>query len=230
MGIANNPRIKACFITRFKKKVRFIKCFRIDPFLGKPFVPNLSSQTRTGYMFKKYGDEESYSNMKSRIDEILIRYAEVLLIYAEACFELEDKISDADLNLSVNRLRARFEGHPDQLPALTNAFVEQHGLSMREEIRRERRVELAAESFRYDDIIRWKTAESELPVAILGAKFDSALYPTTIPGKDVTLDKNGFLLVQKAESRTFDVSKHYLFPLPLREVSLNPALVQNPGW
>lgn len=201
-----------------------------DPFLGKPFVPNLSSQTRTGYMFKKYGDEESYSNMKSRIDEILIRYAEVLLIYAEACFELEDKISDADLNLSVNRLRARFEGHPDQLPALTNAFVEQHGLSMREEIRRERRVELAAESFRYDDIIRWKTAESELPVAILGAKFDSALYPTTIPGKDVTLDKNGFLLVQNAESRTFDVSKHYLFPLPLREVSLNPALEQNPGW
>lgn len=201
-----------------------------DQFLGKPFVPNLTSQTRTGYMFKKYGDEESYSNMKSRIDEILIRYAEVLLTFAEASFELDDKISDDDLELSINALRKRFEGHPNQLPPLTNAFVEEHGLSMRDEIRRERRVELAAESFRYDDIIRWKTAEIELPTAILGAKFDAELYPSTVPGKDVILDKNGFILVQSAESRTFDSSKHYLFPLPLREVSLNPALMQNPNW
>ena len=101
---------------------------------------------------------------------------------------------------------------------------------MRDEIRRERRVELAAESFRYDDIIRWKTAETELPVAILGAKFDPELYPSTVPGKDVILDKNGFILVQNAESRTFDSSKDYLFPLPLREVSLNPNLKQNPNW
>lgn len=78
---------------------------------------------------------------------------------------------------------------------------------MRDEIRRERRVELAAESFRYDDIIRWKTAETELPAAILGAKFDPELYPSTVPGKDVILDKNGFILVQNAESRTFDSSK-----------------------
>lgn len=101
---------------------------------------------------------------------------------------------------------------------------------MRDEIRRERRVELAAESFRYDDIIRWKTAETELPAAILGAKFDPELYPSTVPGKDVILDKNGFILVQNAESRTFDSSKDYLFPLPLREVSLNPNLKQNPNW
>ena len=201
-----------------------------DPFLGKPFVPNLTSQTRTGYMFKKYGDEESYSNMKSRIDEILIRYAEVLLTFAEASFELDDRISDEDLNLSVNALRNRFEGDPNRLPDLTNAFVAEHGLSMRDEIRRERRVELAAESFRYDDIIRWKTAETELPAAILCAKFDPELYPSTVPGKDVILDKNGFILVQNAESRTFDSSKDYLFPLPLREVSLNPNLKQNPNW
>ena len=49
-------------------------------------------------------------------------------------------------------------------------------------------------------------------------------------GKDVILDKNGFILVQNAESRTFDSSKDYLFPLPLREVSLNPNLKQNPNW
>lgn len=201
-----------------------------DSFMGSPFLPNLANQTRTGYMFKKYGDEDSYTNMQSRIDEILIRYAEVLLIYAEATYELEDKISDADLDISVNALRNRFANHPDKLPALTNAFVNANGLSMREEIRRERRVELASECLRYDDIIRWKTAETELPQAILGAKFDRDAYSGMIPGKDINLDEEGYIIVQSGSSRSFDPAKHYLFPLPLRELSLNPELKQNPGW
>lgn len=201
-----------------------------DSYLGEPFVPNLANQTRTGYMFKKYGDEGSYTNMKSTIDEILMRYAEVLLIYAEATYELDDKISDADLGLSVNTLRNRFAGEADCLPSLTNAFATQHGLDMREEIRRERRVELASESFRYDDLIRWKTAETELPRAILGAKFDKEVYPDVKPGKDILLDEEGFILVQNKASRGFDVNKNYLFPMPLREISLNPGLKQNPNW
>lgn len=201
-----------------------------DSFLGSPFVPNLANQTRTGYIFKKYGDEDSYTNMKSTIDEILIRYAEVLLIYAEATYELSDQITDSDLDISVNMLRKRFAGHPDQLPDLTNTFVVKNGLNMREEIRRERRVELCFESFRYDDLIRWKTAETELPRAILGAKFDKDTYPDVIPGKDIILDNDGFILVQRKESRSFDLNKHYLFPLPLREISLNTKLEQNPGW
>lgn len=201
-----------------------------DSFLGAPFVPNLSTQTKTGYMFKKYGDEDSYSDINSRIDEILIRYAEVLITYAEAVFELDDNISDADLDISVNEIRRRFAGDPNQLPDLTNAFVSAHGLSMRDEIRRERRVELCAESFRYDDLIRWKTAEVELPQAILGAQFDAQAYPDVVPGKDVNLDENGFIIVQNKASRSFDVNKDYLFPLPLRELSLNSQLTQNPGW
>lgn len=201
-----------------------------DSFMGEPFLPNLANQTRTGYMFKKYGDEASYTSLQSRIDEILIRYAEVLLIYAEATYELDDRISDEDLNLSVNTLRNRFVGHTDKLPALTNAFVSTHGLNMREEIRRERRVELASESFRYDDLIRWKTAETELPGEILGAKFDREAYSEFVPGKDINLNHDEFIIVQSGSSRSFDVNKHYLFPLPLRELSLNSQLQQNPGW
>lgn len=201
-----------------------------DTYLGSPFLPNLSNQTKTGYMFKKYGDEAAYNNGRSVIDEILIRYAEVLITYAEATYELEDKISDEDLAISINTLRKRFEGDPNQLPDLTNAFVNENGLSMREEIRRERRVELCSESFRYDDLIRWKTAETELPQAILGAKFDPEAYPDVVPGKDVNLDENGFIIVQSKESRSFDPNKDYLFPLPLREISLNSKLTQNPGW
>lgn len=71
---------------------------------------------------------------------------------------------------------------------------------MRDEIAVSAEWSLRPNSFRYDDIIRWKTAETELPAAILGAKFDPELYPSTVPGKDVILDKNGFILVQNAES------------------------------
>ncbi len=181
-------------------------------------------------MFKKYGDEQSMEILASRIDEILIRYAEVLLTYAEATYELNDQISDADLDISINTLRNRFANDPDKLPALTNTFVKEHGLDMREEIRRERRVELVSESLRYDDLIRWKTAETELPQEILGAKFDKSAYPNMVPGKDINLNANGFIIVQSGSSRMFDPGKDYLFPLPLREISLNPNLEQNPNW
>lgn len=201
-------------------------------FSGAPFVPNLSNQTRTGYMFKKTGVEEAFTFVPTAVyvDEILLRYAEVLLIYAEATYELNGQISDNDLDLSVNQLRDRFKDNPDCLPRLTNEFVTKHGLDMREELRRERRAELSGEALRYDDIIRWKTAETELPRAILGAKFDVAAYPNVKPGKDIILDENGFILVQSKASRSFDVKKNYLYPLPLREISLNPNLKQNPGW
>lgn len=201
-----------------------------DSFLGKPFLPNLTTQTKTGYMFKKYGDEVAYNNLKSEIDEILIRYAEVLLVYAEASYELNDAISDGDLEISINELRRRFEGDPNELPALTNAFVNANGLSMREEIRRERRVEMASESLRYDDLIRWKIAETELPQAVLGAKFDATAYPNVKPNKDINLTEDGFIIVQKKETRSFNPEKNYLFPLPLKQIALNPQLTQNPGW
>lgn len=201
-----------------------------DQFRNEAFLPNLANQTKTGYMFKKYGDEDSYANIQSKIDEILIRYAEVLITYAEATYELDGSISDADLDISVNTIRDRFAGNPDCLPHLTNAFATAHGLDMLEEIRRERRVELCSESLRYDDLIRWKTAEHELPQSILGAKFDAGSYPALTTGKDIILNADGFILVQDGNSRTFDPAKDYLFPLPLREVRLNPQLTQNPGW
>lgn len=201
-----------------------------DDLLGEAFTPNLSNQTRTGYVFKKYSDPEAISNMRSTIDEILIRYAEVLLIYAEASFEIDENISDDDLDLSINALRNRFENVVEVLPRLTNSFVQEHSLDMLEEIRRERRVELCGESFRYDDLIRWKTAEKELVQDVLGVLFDHSYFPNITPGQDVQLNEDGFILVQKASTRQFDIDKNYLFPLPLRETSLNKKLTQNPNW
>lgn len=203
-----------------------------DPYDGKPFLPSLFSQTRTGYMFKKYGTEAAfmYEPTAIYVNNLLIRYAEVLLVYAEATYEQNGSISDSELDRSINLLRDRFQEDPNRLPHLTNAFVQAHGLDMRDEIRRERRAELSGEGFRYDDIIRWKIAEDELARPLLGIRFDEAAYPNVTVGTDVLLDAEGFIIVQSGASRTFDSTKDYLYPLPLRELSLNPDLKQNPGW
>lgn len=177
---------------------------------------------KTGYMFRKFANLDDWNTQASLIDRPLLRYAEVLLTYAEARFELDGKISDADLELTVNRLRTR-----GKIAKLTNDFVTKNGLDMREEIRRERRVELAQEGFRYWDILRWKTAEIELPKPILGMYFFKDEFGTTVASN---LTPDNIILVQGANFRKFDPAKDYLWPLPINEISLNPSLKQNPGW
>jgi hypothetical protein len=98
---------------------------------------------------------------------------------------------------------------------------------MRDEIRRERRVELAQEGHRYWDIIRWKIAETELPKPVLGNFFFKTEFGTATT---VNLTPDNFILVTPASFRKFDPAKDYLWPLPLNEISLNPNLKQNPGW
>ena len=193
-----------------------------------PLIPMLS-HTRTGYYPKKPGDVTAFTVTFCYTDYIVMRYAEVLLNYAEACYELGGSISDADLNLSINKLRARVG-----MPNLTNTFItEQKGkgysMSMLGEIRRERRVELAGEGYRYDDLIRWKLAENVLLNEILGTKFQKEHYPNTIVGKDVFLDDEGFIRSESDSHRSFVSPKNYSFPLPLRELSLNDKLL-NPEW
>lgn len=195
-------------------------------FDGQPLVPDLT-RTATGYWPKKPGDPLAQTITRIYTDVILMRYAEILLNYAEAVYELNEAITDSDLNISINQLRSRTGVG---MPSLTNAFVITNSLDIREEIRRERRVELAGEGFRYDDIIRWKTAENDLPKAVLGARFQQGAYPQLTPGTDVRLNPDGFILAEAASARSFETPKNYLFPLPLRELQLNPNLQQNPGW
>lgn len=168
---------------------------------------------------------------KDVMDFKMIRYAEVLLIYAEAVFEKTGSISNADLNKSINVLRKRAGIN---ILDLTNEFITANGLDMRTEIRRERTVELALEGFRLDDLKRWKTAEIEMPMAMLGVKFQGTEYETFYSqfkvGRDIFVDANGFKIVELASNRKFE-QKHYMFPLPLVQLQLNPNLApQNPGW
>ena len=184
-----------------------------DPYLGKPFVPNLSSQTRTGYMFKKYGDEESYSNMKSRIDEILIRYAEVLLGYLECLVEDNQTITQGTLDETINAVRGRASV---KMPVIT----EVNPAKLREIVRHERRIELAMEGIRYWDIMRWGIAHEVLSQKIWGAPYpNSTQYATTTKEVDPTGKCRWYV-----GKRAFRNPTDYTWPIPQSEQNINPNL------
>lgn len=131
---------------------------------------------------------------KSEQDWILIRYAEVLLIYAEA----KNEAAGPDISVynAINTIRARPGINMPPLPADLSKD------QMRERIRQERRVELSLEGKWYDDVKRWKTAETYIPSLV---------------------DPGG-------TRRKFDPARNYVFPFPQSEIDVNPSLVQNPNY
>lgn len=181
----------------------------------------------SGYANQKWGAERDIQDTQEGYDYPVIRYAEVLLNYAEAVYERDDAISDQNLDISVNVVRCR--ANPD-MPKLSNAFVVNHDLNMRTEIRRERTVELYQESFRLDDLKRWDTATQVMNQPLLGVKFSGTEYETnwgstTFPTQ--AKDENGCLIMDTNRQWT---EKNYLYPLPSDQLQLNPNLKQNPGW
>lgn len=128
-------------------------------------------------MIRKFLDETlDAAQFIGEYDFKEFRYAEVLLILAEALYEKNGQITDDQLDITINDLRNRAN-----MPHLTNAFVSANGLNMLEEIRRERTVELAFEGYRRDDLRRWGTAETVLPLAIRGVKFVGTEYQQKFP-------------------------------------------------
>ena len=157
----------------------------------------------TGFNIRKYIDlTDKGDRGNGGIDVILMRYADVLLMYAEAKFELGQ--NDAPALAAFNLVRARVGMPP--LATLT-----------REDIRLERRVELAFEGLRLFDIRRWKIAEQVMPApAACGIDYINAAGATV-------------RACQPASARQFPV-RDYLWPLPQAELDLNPNLKQNPGF
>ncbi|MRT93761.1 RagB/SusD family nutrient uptake outer membrane protein [Ancylomarina sp. 16SWW S1-10-2] len=221
------------------------------------YIPNLSSEAagrNMGYEGRKLTHENAYRETREQAYNFpLLRYAEVLLIYAEATCELGDgAISDADLDLSINKIRYR-SGVAD----LTNALISPFGdLTMLGEIRRERAIELFGENFRYDDLKRWGIAEEELNkdvcvTYITGTEFETALDPgntaNTIynasawsygltSGEEATSSyagiastKAGALIIDAGANRSFK-RMNYVDPIPSVQLDLNSSLKQNSGY
>ncbi len=171
-----------------------------------------SNRSITGYYIRKYYDPESTtseSNYSQHNNIIMFRYADVLLMYAEAMFE-QGKMSQIvwDATIKAIRTRAGFSGDALNYPSTLSAS------DMRDLIRCERRSELALEGLRYFDIVRWKEGTKYLSTVVHGAKFanNNTAY--------ITLD-----------TRRFNENKDYLWSVPRAQIQLNPNLKpNNPGY
>ncbi len=183
-----------------------------------------NARSNSGYQNQKWAVECEVADYYESMDYPVIRYAEVLLNYAEATYELNESITDNDLNISLNLVRQRVNPN---MPKLSNSFVTANGLNMREEIRRERTVELFLEGFRIDDLKRWKTAETEMPQDQLGVKMTATWFESNWPAQARPLNGDGCITLYT--DRTWS-QKNYLYPLPQDQRQLNPNLSQNPGW
>jgi hypothetical protein len=179
----------------------------------------------TGYNNQQWAAERQVPNSQEGYDYPVIRLAEVYLNYAEALYERNDVISDADLDKSLNKVRNRVNA---SMPKLSNAFVSDNGLDMREEIRRERAIELQGEGFRMDDLKRWYIAHIELVKPLLGVRWKGTEFETKYTNAP-TLTADGDVLADPVTERKFS-EKNYLIPIPTNQIQLNTNLKQNPGW
>lgn len=172
-------------------------------------VGSTFNATQSGLNSKKYVNKEDLAQPANcGINIIHIRYAEILLTYAEA--KIESNSIDQSVLDAINKVRQR----PDvNMPIITTIGTQSQ---MRDIVRNERVVELAFEGLRYFDILRWKIAEFVMPGNVYGLTYNNNGTPTTV---QVT-----------AFTKVFDKNRHYLWPIPQTEKVLNPSLGQNPGW
>jgi hypothetical protein len=191
----------------------------------------------TGYSIEKWRSKEiDATNQRTRdIGYILFRYAESLLIYAEAKAEL-GTITQEDVDLTINQLRSRV-GMPDlNIGAITaDPNWPDYGYTIPDylqEIRRERVVELFGEGNRLYDLMRWRAHN-----LFVGTRPIGTTYTTEIEAEYPNLEVNseGYLdpLVNVLESGSgfgFNPDRDYLLPLPIDELTINENLTQNPGW
>jgi len=173
----------------------------------------------SGYLSKKFishlsADFDDMWNVG--LDFILIRYAEVLLAYAEA--KIESGQIDQSVYNAINQVRVR-AGMPP-----VNQAVYNDQASLRKLIRRERRVEFGMEGLRWYDIQRWQIGPQVMPGQVQGS-LNGSVDPNT--GALVLSPSSR---IQAGSPRNFDATKNYLWPIPQKEIDLNKNLKQNPNY
>jgi hypothetical protein len=230
-------------------------------------LPPDFSATVTGYQLTKFvSDPSQDANQRSVTPLPIFRYAEVLLNYAEARAELGTLIQ-ADLDRSVTPLRSRVgmpaldmaaaNANPDPYLAQQHSLVSGANKGVILEIRRERRIELVMESFRWNDLMRWKDGHL-LTEQYKGMYFpgpgtydldqngkpDVVIYTGAKPpaqtgvvylklGSDIDLENGqtgGDIVINKNIAKHWQEPRDYLFPIPTQELLLNPQMKQNPNW
>lgn len=159
----------------------------------------------TGYMCEKWIDLRGEYADRTLADKnmTILRYADILLMRAEALIELNQNLPEA-VSL-INQIRTRVN-----MPVIGMASQS----VLRERLRHERRIETAFEGLRYFDIIRWRIADKVKKGKVYGARLKA-------------VNEN---MDHKYVEERFWNDKMYLFPIPQEAMDNNDNLVQNPDW
>lgn len=195
-----------------------------------------------GLHLRKGIDEDWSDNLEADNDKLILRYADILLMYAEAKIEMNE--IDQSVLDAMNKVRARaykVDAASNLYPHITVGSQSE----LRKILRIERRMEFAFEGLRHNDILRWKIAEVVMNYPNYGLPTSAANCKTYVksgywffPGTP-QIDENGcpnFSTMpnvdqcRKLSTRVFDASKHYLWPIPTADMMVNTKLVQNPGY
>jgi hypothetical protein len=196
-----------------------------------------------GLLWKKGIDGDWLLNSwTAEPDNIIIRFADVLLMYAEAKTALGE--TDQSVLDAINKVRARAYGTTYANTAAYPAVTTTDKTALTQIIRTERRMEFALEGIRYMDIIRWRLAEKVLNKANYGLLEPADLRAKVVkPGlwffpQTPAIDDDGIAdftpmysagLVKQIAVRKFDATRQYLWPIPSTEV-LTSHLIQNPNY
>lgn len=221
---------------------RLTETFRMKYYVrGEDCTP--FNYSTSGYSMCKFMDDtqatsedQKYRGQNNETDCPLLRYSEVLLNYAEACYELGE-LSQADLDASINLIRRRNGMSIPDLQMLGN----QPGVNgtayddpkrdpdvpaMLWEIRRERRVEMCFEGLRYSDLKRWKKLDymcnETNPDIRYGAYIRYSDYPKA-NRTEVYIDggaEEGFILCNRGTARKAPEAKNYVKPIPKDQIQL----------
>lgn len=208
--------------------------------INPPFLKGSgNSKNVTGFHIR-LGIDTTYVTGNAETALVMFRYAEALLNYAEAAEEL-GQCTDAVLEKTLKPLRER-AGVTYVKPTVVDPSFPDFGYSLTpnlQEIRRERRSELALQGFRLDDLMRWRAHKLLQNQRGRGAYLgkDGVLYKSFGP-KDadalalISVDQNGWmdpLRQYLPNGYQFRPEKDYLLPIAPDELQLNKTLKQNPG-
>lgn len=205
---------------------------------------NAQYASYNGLVWKKGIDETWLENGKDvDPDKIIIRYADVLLMYAEAKIELGE--IDQSVLDAINQVRARAYGVDYTNTAAYPAVTTTDQQKLRTVVRTERRMEFAKEGLRYMDLVRWRIAGKALTRPNYGM-----LYPTDLLKEKVVdqglwfwpsipkIDEDGIPdfsmmeedgVIMPVTQRMWN-DRQYLWPIPTKEILINKNLEQNPGY
>ncbi|MGF7230175.1 RagB/SusD family nutrient uptake outer membrane protein, partial [Arachidicoccus sp.] len=203
---------------------------------------------KLGYFFWKFYNRlpmDGSSNYGGTQDCPLFRMGEVLINYAEASFEL-GQFSQSIADQTINVLRQR--ANPTNWPAMKMVVANISGNfdlnrdpsvdPVLWEIRRERRVELFGDGFRFNDLKRWDKG-TYMNDYQLGVKIydKNRMYPnikigsTQLKNANILIDGGGNSGYVRNEPVPIGwLDKYYLEPVPAQEIAINPNLTQNPSW